>query len=290
MLIRKKSLKMQERLGMKIGVTYGISSLPVVKTIDQTLEVLRELYKVGFRALVLPPDLLKGINNTTELYKDFYGDLLRIKNVAKKFGIELSLRQTSFGDTPDNSLRIFSTVASVMDGRVFTIPPTFYSRMPQDQALKLVVHKINEVVNELRVKARIGVETTGKLGELGSIEDVIEICKRTHNTEPVINWAHVHARGAGFLKSQDDFKRIIEKVRVNLGQQWIRDAYFFFSGVKYGPSGEIGHTSFVHSDLRLEHLIRASLSYGISGTIIFEEPEREKHIVNMLDQLGDMVR
>ncbi|MCK4714255.1 MAG: hypothetical protein KAT35_01675, partial [Candidatus Aenigmarchaeota archaeon] len=247
-------------------------------------------YKVGFRALVLPPDLLKGIRNTTDLYKDFYGDLLRIKNIAKKFGIELSLRQTSFGDMPDNSLRIFSTVASVMDCRVFTIPPTFYSRMPQSQALKLTVYKINEIVNELRVKVKIGIETTGKLGELGSLEDVIEICKRTHKTEPVINWAHLHARGAGFLKSQEDFKSVVEQVRQGIGQQWIRDAYFFFSGIKYGPSGEIGHTSFVGSDLKLEHLIRTILSYGMGGTVIFEEPERERNIVAMLDQLGDMVR
>jgi len=281
---------MQERLGMKIGVTYGVSSIPVVKTVDETLSVLRELYNVGFRALVLPPELFKGINETTDLYKDYYGDLLRIKNIAKKFGIELSLRQTNFGDMPDNKLRIFSTIASVMDCRVFTIPPTFYSRMPQSRALKLTVYKINEIVNELRVRAKIGIETTGKLGELGSLEDVIDICKRTHNTEPVINWAHLHARGAGFLKSQDDFKSVIEQVRQEIGQQWIRDAYFFFSGIKYGPSGEIAHTSFIGSDLKLQHLIRTALSYGISGTIIFEEPEREKNIVTMLDQLGDMVR
>ncbi|UCD03291.1 MAG: hypothetical protein JSV63_01485, partial [Candidatus Aenigmatarchaeota archaeon] len=263
MLIRKKSLKMQERLGMKIGVTYGISTVPVVKSIDQTIEVLRELYKVGFRALVLPPDIFRGINDTTELYKEYYGDLLRLKNIAKKFGIELSLRCTELGDIPDKPLKIFSTIASVMDCRIFTIPPTFYSRMSEAQALKLVVYKINEVMNELRVNSRIGIETTGRVGELGSLEDVIEICKRTHNTEPVINWAHLHARGAGFLKSQEDFKRVIEQVRQNIGQQWIRDAYFFFSGVKYGPSGEIGHTSFINSDMKLEHLIRSSLSYGI---------------------------
>lgn len=290
MLIRKKSLKMQERLGMKIGVTYGISAVPVVKSVDQTIEVLRELYKVGFRALVLPPDIFRGIHDITELYKEYYGDLLRLKNIAKKFGIELYLRCTEFGDLPDNTLKIFSTIASVMDCRIFTIPPTFYSRMSESQALKLVVYKINEVVNELRVKSKIGIETTGRLGELGSLEDVIEICKRTHNTEPVINWAHLHARGAGFLKSPDDFKKVIEQVRQKIGQAWIKDAYFFFSGIKYGPSGEIAHTSFINSDMKLEHLIRSTLSYGMSGTIIFEDPEREKNIVAMLDGLGDMVR
>ncbi|MCD6496533.1 MAG: hypothetical protein J7K54_04650 [Candidatus Aenigmarchaeota archaeon] len=290
MLVRKKALKMQERLGMNIGVTYGVSTLPEAKSVDQVMEVLRELYKVGFRALVLSPEIFKDINDTTELYKEYYGDLLRMKNIAKKFGIELSLRYSDFGDMPDNSLRIFATIASLMDCRIFTIPPNFYPRMPQQQALKLVVYKINEIVNELRVKARIGIETTGKVGELGSIDDVIEICKRTTNTEPVINWAHLHARGAGSLKTQDDFIRIFEKVKSGVGSRWLRDAYFFFSGVKYGPSGEISHTSFVGSDLRLDHLIRTSLSYGVQGTVIFEEPQREKIIVDMLEQLGDMVR
>ncbi len=281
---------MQDRLGMKIGVTYGVSTIPVVKTIDQALEALRELYKVGFRALVLPPELFANIQDTTELYKEYYGDLLRLKNIAKKFGIELSLRQTDFGDMPENKLRLFSTISSVMDCRTFAIHPNFYSRMPQQQALKLVVYKINEIVNELRVKAKIGIENTGRVGELGSIEDVIEICKRTTNTEPVINWAHIHARGAGYLKTQDNFRSVVDQLNRGIGQAWMRDAYFFFSGIKYGPSGELGHMSFIGSDLKLEHLIRTALSYGITGTIIFEEPEREKKIVDILDQLGDMVR
>jgi hypothetical protein len=290
MLIRKKSLKIQERLGMKMGVTYGVSTIPVAKNVDQALEVMRELYKVGFRALVLPPELFSKIGDMTALYKDYYGDLLRMKNVAKKLGIELSLRRTTFTDSPDSSLRIFSTIASVMDCRIFVLSPDFYPRMPQNQALRLVVHKISEIVSELRVNAKIGIETTGKTGELGSIEDVIEICKRTKNTEPAINWAHLHARGGGSLRTVEDYKHVIEKVRQGLGIQWLHDAYFFFSGIKYDLSGEIEHKSFVNADIKLEHMIRAALSYGMGGTIIFEEPEREAQIVDMLDRLGDMVR
>ena len=290
MLVRKKSLKIQERLGMNIGVAYGVSKNPVVKTVEEALEALRELYQIGFKAMVLPKELFSGIKDTTGLYKEYYGDLLRLKNIAKKFSIELSLHHSRLPDLPDKDLKLFSTIASVMDCRVFTIHPTFYSRVPENQALSLVVHKINEIVNDIRVKTRIGIETTGRLGELGSIENVIDICKRTKNTEPVINWAHVHARGAGCLKSQDDFKGVIEQVRQGVGQQWLRNAYFFFSGIRYGPSGEIGHTSFLGSDLELKHLIRSVLSYGMGGTLVFDEPDREKNIVSILDDLGDMVR
>jgi len=261
----------------------------VAKNIDQALEVLRELYKVGFRALVLPKELFSNIKSTTDLYKDYYGDLLRLKTVAKKFNITLSLHYPSVPEFPDETLKIFATIASVMDCEIFTIEPNFYPRMPQNQAMKLVVHKINEVVNELRIKTKIGIETTGKVNELGTIENVIEICKRTSNTVPVINWAHVHARG-GYLKTQDDYKKIIDKVKEGIGHQWLNDALFFFSGVKYGLSGEIAHISFVDSDLNLFHLIRTILAYSIKGTLIFEEPEREKRIIEVLDKLGDMVR
>jgi len=81
-----------------------------------------------------------------------------------------------------------------MDCRSFIIHPTFYSRMPHEQALKLAVYKINEITTNLRVKAKIGIETTGRNDQVGSLEDVIDIVKRTHGTEPVINWAHLHAR------------------------------------------------------------------------------------------------
>jgi len=209
MLIRKKSLKIQERLGMNIGVAYGIHRIPVAKNIDQALEVLRELYQIGFKALVLPRELFAGIKDMTDLYKDYYGDLLRLKNIAKKLSIDLSLHLSRLPDTPDDTLKLYSTIASVMDCRIVTIHPNFYSRMPEDQALRLVVHKINEIVNELRVKAKIGIETTGRLGETGSLDNVIDICRRTSNTEPVINWGHVHARGAGYLKTQQDFINVI---------------------------------------------------------------------------------
>lgn len=290
MLIRKKSLKIQERLGMNIGVAYGVSAIPVVKSIDDALDALRELYKVGFKAMVLPKELFSGIKDTTDLYKEHYGDLLRLKNIAKKFNIELSLRNTSLSEIPDKELKIFSTISSVMDSRIFTIRPNFYSRVPESQALSLVVHKINEVVSESRASTKIGVETTGKVSELGSIEHVIDICRRTRNTEPVINWAHVHARGAGFLKSQEDYKKVMEQVRQGMGESWLRNAYFFFSGTKYGPSGQIRQIPFMESDMDLQHLIRAVLSFGMGGTIIFDEPRREKSIVSILDDLGDMVR
>jgi len=128
------------------------------------------------------------------------------------------------------------------------------------------------------------------VSKLGSLEDVIDIVKRTRDTEPIINWAHVHARGSGALRTEEDFRRVFDKVRAEIGQAWLQNAYFFFSGISYGPSGEIKHIPLAESDISLRTLIRQSISFGVKGTLVFEDPEKEKLILKILEDLGDMVR
>ncbi len=291
MIIRKKALKIQERLGMRIGIPYGTTKIPACRNFRETMEVLKELYKIGLRAFVLPKELFSDIKTIADLYKKKYGELLKIKEEAKKLNIELSLRHEMLSEQPDEALKIFCNIHSIMDTRTFTLHPNFYSRMmPHDQALKLTVYKINEIVNSLKFRTKIGIETTGKMREVGSLEDVLDMVKRTQSTEPVINWAHIHARGSGALRTQQDFKAIVDAIRAKIGSGWLGSAYFFFSGVSYGPSGEIKHIPLSSSDINLGYLIKEIMSSGIKGTLILEDPHREKFILKMLESLGDMVR
>ena len=107
MLIRKKTLKVQERLGMRIGVMYGTKKIPVVKNMNEVMTVLRELYKIGVKAFVLPKELFSGISSISDLYKIYYGDLLRIKEEASKYNIELALHHDKLTDQPDETLKLF---------------------------------------------------------------------------------------------------------------------------------------------------------------------------------------
>lgn len=293
MLIRKKSLKIQERLGMRIGIAYGTSKTPVLRSVREALEALREVYNSGFKTFLLPKDLFSRVSSPSDLYKEYYGDLLSIKNLAKKYNIELALHNPSLPEDPlklDSELKIFSSVASVMDCRMFIIRPTFYPRMPHDQATKLVIYKVNEIMSATRSQARLGIETTGRVNELGSLEDVIDISRRTTGTEPILNWAHIHARGAGTLRTEQDFRNILDKVRSSVGQNWLGNAYFIFSASSYGPSGEIKQIPLSESDLNLSYLIKQIMSLGIKGSLVFDDPGREKAILNILTELGDMVR
>ena len=290
MMVRKKMLKIQERLGMRIGISGGTSKIPVVRNTQNVLEVLEELYRVGLRAFVIPKEYFADIGNATDLYKTKYGDLIKIKDIAGKYGIELSLTYPDLPEKHDEIIRTFCTIATVMDARTFVIQPTFFPRMPHDQATKLVVHKLNEITNSMRLKFKIGVEATGKMNQVGTVEDVLDIVDRTAGTEPILNWAHIHGRGSGALRSQSDFKRIIEKTRSVAGPGWVEDAFMFFSGVTYGPSGEVGRIPMDKADINLEFLIREVMGANIHGTLVFEDPDKEKWIVKNMEKLADMVR
>ncbi len=292
MLIRKKYLKIQERLGMRVGVAGGIDDIPVAKTPQNMITILEELYKVGLRAFLMPQELFDGIENIQDIYKEHYNSLIKIKNLANKYNIELGLRATKLPEEPmlDDKLKIFSNIASVMDLRSFIIQPNFYKMMPKEQAIRLVVYKINEIIGDIRTKGKMGVETTGHTGEVGSTDDVVDIIRRTRGTEPVVNWGNIHARSAGGLRDSSDFDFVIDSMRKDINLQWLSNAYFIFSGVSYGPSGLIGKKPIKMSDLNLEYVIKTIMKFNIKGTLIFDVPNKEKEIVDIIEEFGDMVR
>jgi len=290
-LIRKRILKIQERLGMRIGITYGVKAMPVVKNLSQALEALRELYKIGLKAFVLPPELFSGIESHSDLYKSKYGDLLKIKDEAKRYNIELSLRLPQISGEPDEMIRIYTKICSIMDVRAFSAKPNFYSAfMPHDQALRLAVYKINEIVASEAPRVKIGIETTGKTGDVGSLEDVIDIVKRTNSTEPIINFGMLHAYDNGFLRTRRDFNFVFEKLRKSLGPAYFQNAFFFFSGVRYTSQGYAETIPLAKADIKLENMVREAMAAGIKGTLIFEDPAKEKMVLGILDGLADMVR
>lgn len=60
-------------------------------------------------------------------------------------------------------------------------------------------------------------ETTGKRSQLGSLDEIIEICRSFPHFAPTIDFAHVHARGRGCVKGADEYHRILSKLEDELG-------------------------------------------------------------------------
>src|SRR6516162_1168240 len=88
------------------------------------------------------------------------------------------------------------------------IHPGFLLGREHPAAIEAVVAQRVELRERLAGKGRavpFGLEVMGRVRELGSLEDVVEICRRLDWVRPVLDFAHLHATSDGALLDSEAF-------------------------------------------------------------------------------------
>lgn len=115
-------------------------------------------------------------------------------------------------------------------------------------------------------------EVLGKLNQLGSLEEILEMCKIDDRLMPAIDFGHLHARGAGCLNSVEDFDRVLEIIENELGYERLKNLHIHFSRIEFTKGGEKRHLSMDDTQYgpEFEHLAEALLKKGAEPVIICE--------------------
>ncbi len=87
-------------------------------------------------------------------------------------------------------------------------------------------------------------ETMGKSAQIGTVDEVIELCKMGNNVYPCVDFGHVNSLWQGALKTADDFQRIVDNLFDGVGEQKTKNMHVHFSKIQYGAKGEIRHLTF----------------------------------------------
>ncbi len=91
---------------------------------------------------------------------------------------------------------------------------------------------------------KVCLETMGKLGQIGTVEEIVSFCKIAPFFYPCIDFGHINARTRGSLKSTEDYERIIDYMLDNLPEEKVMHMHVHFSKIMYGAAGEIKHLTF----------------------------------------------
>jgi len=144
-----------------------------------------------------------------------------------------------------NRLIACATAADWMGAHLVVFHPGFYGKRPPKEALELCVKAMNDVVESMRslgiAKVKLGPETTGKPSILGSLDEVLTLCERVDSTEPVVDWAHIHAREGGCMKTASDFREVTNEIEKRLGSKAVRNLHCHFTRVEFTEKGEKCH-------------------------------------------------
>jgi deoxyribonuclease-4 len=125
----------------------------------------------------------------------------------------------------------------------------------------------------------LGLETTGKKAEIGTVDEVLSIVAdlSTNVAVPVIDWAHIFARSDGkFPQSMDDFRHILFRLENQLG---IKSFYFHGSGIEYKNGQEKRHLSLKTCKPPLQYLMGTLRDAGYDYTLIIESPEAIEDLI-----------
>lgn len=127
-------------------------------------------------------------------------------------------------------------------------------------------------------------ETMGKVNTLGTLDDVIAMCRLDARIIPALDFAHIHARGQGCLNNENDFEAVIVRLMDGLWQgragdmpERLRRFHVHFSHVQYTSKGERKHVSFADEGYGPDfgQLAIVLKKYGLEPVVICESRETQ---------------
>lgn len=138
-----------------------------------------------------------------------------------------------------------------------------------------VVHKYTDNKDAL-----VYAETVGRMGYLGSLDDVMYMCGELEFLRPCLDFAHIYAQRGGGLAEKGDFREIFDRLKElegRLSLDEIKGLHCHFYPIEYGESGEKSHKNYKEGNYgpRFESFLEVVLEYGLSPTIICESKDAQ---------------
>ncbi|MGN1047346.1 MAG: TIM barrel protein [Eubacteriales bacterium] len=203
---------------------------------------------------------------------------------AKEHGILMSLHAPYFislsGVDPEKRLKSIDYItasvkaAELLNADTVVIHSGSAAKISRDEAMELArdtLCRTAEAVGDTKVK--LGLETMGKVNQLGTLDEVIELCKVAPVFYPVVDFGHLNARdGGGVFPNADAYKRVFEKIGEKLGDDKAKYLHCHFSKIEYTGAGEKKHLTFEDNTYgpEFEPLAETIVKYDLAPRIICE--------------------
>ena len=145
------------------------------------------------------------------------------------------------------------------------------AKLSREEALSLATDTMAKTLETLPDSPiRLGLETMGKKNQLGTLEEVIAICKLHKRLCPVVDFGHINAREGGCFFTKDDYRRVFD--RIALGHEYAENLHCHFSKIEYTAAGEKRHLTFEDSTFgpAFEPLLEVIYEEHLSPRIICE--------------------
>lgn len=255
---------------MKIKL--GPSGIPLSCKYSSSVDGIKKVAELGLEAMEL--SFTHGIHMSLATAKE-------VGKVAKDINIELSIHVPYFVNLAsldkkiieDSKKRIIDSLERgvTMDATVVAAHAGYYGK-DRKKSIEMIFEackEITELIEKNDWNIEFGLETMGKQASFGTLEEIIELCKKLKHLVPYLDPAHIYARNGG----QINYKDMLDKLEVLNLSKW----HSHFSGIKYtlvgiGRGNERNHVPMKMAGPDFKEYAKEILKRKSDITIISESP------------------
>lgn len=212
----------------------------------KTIEAFQWLRELDLDAFEYPAG--NGITASPSTFEAFGKE-------AQKYGIKTSFHAPYFISLSSTELekRLKSveyiqkseTAARALCADTVVIHTGSASKISREEAVRLAADTMYKTLEAIPSSpVFLGLETMGKKNQLGTLDEVIAICKLDSRLRPVVDFGHINAREGGCFFTRDDYRRIFHTIAETLGDEVAQNLHCHFSKIEYTTAGEKRHLTF----------------------------------------------
>lgn len=260
-----------------------------------SLQVPEYLTKMGLNAFEYQCG--RGVNIGEEKAAEL-GELAKAADIRLSlhapYYISMSSEEEAKRDNSINFILQSAKAVSAMGGDRIIVHTGSCGKISREYALELALDTMKKAITALDERGlghvHICPEAMGKINQLGTVQEVIELCKLDERLIPCIDFGHVNARTMGSLKTAADFEDIFNLINNRLGENRMKNMHVHFSKIEYTAGGEKKHLTFADTVFgpRFEPFIETVLKKNCTPTVICEsdgtQAEDAKAMMNYYEE------
>jgi len=267
-----------------LKIWLGSAGVPITSKNRSTLGGIERISELKLNTMEI--EFVRGVKMSSDM-------ATQVGDLAKKLNIRLSVHAPYYVNlcaldiekVKASMKRIMESVerANDMHADIVVFHPAYYGKFTEREAHQKVKETCEEMRDSLKDKGImnviLGLETTGKVNQFGTLDEIIQICREVKGCSPVIDWAHIFARNAGRI----DFSEIFNKISILK----LKHLHTHFSCIEFSQIGmqmrgnERYHLTLDNKKPDFEPLVKEILKRKIDITLISESPILEQDALVM---------
>lgn len=182
-------------------------------------------------------------------------------SIGKAFsdaGVEISVHAPYYinfaNPEEENAIKSYRYVldsakkVKLMGGKRVVFHPASQGKMDRETAVSLTEKRLATLRDMIYQEGLDDLifcpETMGKLGQIGTIEEITRFCKLDKIYVPAVDFGHINARENGSLNTEEDFTCRLQYMMDELGIEKMKNFHVHFSKIEYTLKGEVRHLTF----------------------------------------------